>query len=253
MCSASERALDPPLKPYHIIGMRKRAYLSIAVTLVALAAVSLRQALREREPVYRGKPLSVWLKAYQLHGLAGVETWQVREEQQDADEAVRHTGTNALPTLLRMLRAEDPAWKVKLLNLAARQHAVKITYTPAEERNYQACCAFGVLGAKARSAVPALVDIINQHLSQHSQGYSLAALASIGPLSEEAIPFLSDWATNADSGLRLFAVNALSGIRAEPSRVLPVLTWATQDPVPEVRASAIRAVQANQDPERSQP
>jgi hypothetical protein len=249
----SERAFDHPLKSYHIIAMRKRSYVTMTITLVVLAAVSMWQALQEREPVYRGKRLSVWLNAYQLHGLAGVETWQVRMAQQDAEEAVRHTGTNALPVLLRMLRAKDPAWKMALLNLAARQHAIKVTFKPAEEHNYQACCAFGVLGTKARSAVPALVDIINQQLSSHSQGYALAALASIGPLSEEAIPFLSDWATNADSRRRLYAVNALSGMHAEPSRVLAVLKRAMQDPSPEVRASALRTLRANQRPEGSRP
>jgi hypothetical protein len=209
--------------------MRKWTYLVIAVALMALSAVSVRQALREREPVYRGKRLSVWLNAYQLHGLAGAETWQVRMEQQDAEEAVRHVGTNALPTLLRMLRAKDSTWKVKLLNLAARQHAIKVTYTPAEERNYQARCAFGVLGPKARSAVPALVEIIDENLSHDSRGYALMALGSIGPFSKEAIPFLSRWATNTDSTLRLYAANALSGIRTEPGWVLPMLARARHD------------------------
>jgi len=110
-----------------------------------------------------------WLNAYRMYGLAGVETWQVRVEQQEADEAVRQAGTNALPTLLRMLRAKDSVQKVKFLALAERQHFIKIKYTPAEELNYRALSGFGVLRAKAQSAVPALIEIANKNVSHDSQ------------------------------------------------------------------------------------
>jgi len=196
--------------------MHKRVQFALAVLLVALAGVSAWEGLREREPVYQGKPLRVWLNAYRMHGLAGVETWQVRAEQQEADEAVRHAGTNALPTLLRMLRAEDSALKVKFMDLAERQHFIKIKYTPAEELNYRACWAFGVLRAKAQSAVPALIEIANKNISHDSRCYAIAAMVFIGPLAKEAVPSLSAWATDADGIVRLHAVNALGGIRAEP-------------------------------------
>jgi len=192
--------------------MLKRVHIALAVVLVTLAATIAWQVLREREPIYQGKRLSAWLKAYRLHGLAGVETWQVRQEQQEADEALRQAGTNALPTLLRMLRAQDSALKVKLLRLAARQHVIPIEYVPAEELNYRACCAFGVLRGKARGAVPALIEVVNQNLSHDSQCYALSALAYIGPPAREAVPFLSEWVTNADGSVGSYAANALKAI-----------------------------------------
>lgn len=142
--------------------MPKRVHIAFALSFVALAGVIAWQVLHLREPVYQGKRLSSWLEAYKLHGVAGVETWQVRGEQQKADEAVRQAGTNALPTLLRTLWAKDSALKLKLMDLAGRQHFIKVKYTPAEELNYRACWAFGVLRAKARSAVPALIEIANR-------------------------------------------------------------------------------------------
>ena len=175
--------------------MIKRVQIALALLLVALAGLITWQGLRLREPVYEGKRLSSWLNTYRLSGLAGVETWQVRTEQQKADEAVRKAGTNALPTLLRMLRAKDSALKVKLVALAQKQHFIRINYTPAQERNYQASCAFGVLRAKAQSVVPALKEIADQNISQDSQWYAIAALAFVGPPAKEAIPFLL--ATNA--------------------------------------------------------
>jgi len=98
--------------------MQKRVYIALAVVLVTLAGVIGWQGLRLREPVYQGRRLGDWLAAYKMDGLAGVESWQVRVEQQKADEAVRHAGTNALPVLLRMLRAKDSALKVKCVELA---------------------------------------------------------------------------------------------------------------------------------------
>jgi HEAT repeat protein len=199
--------------------------------------------LHLREPIYQGKRLSSWLEAYKLYGVAGVETWQVRVEQQEADEAVRRIGTNALPTLLRMLRAKDWALKVKLMDLVKRQHYFRIEYTPADELNYRACAAFGVLGAKARSAVPALIEIARQNRSRASRWYAIQALVLVGPPAQEAIPLLSGWATNADGSVRSYAINALGRIRAEPERGLPVLINALNDPDFQIRTAALMALQ----------
>jgi hypothetical protein len=113
--------------------MRNCLGIAIAVVLVILTGVFAWQRLRLREPIYQGRSLSKWLAAYRLHGVAGVETWQVRLEQQEADEAVRHVGTNALPMLLRMLRAQDSALESRFAGLATRQHLIPIDYIPAEE------------------------------------------------------------------------------------------------------------------------
>jgi hypothetical protein len=195
--------------------MRKRVQIALTVLLTMAAVVSAWLGLRQREPVYHGRRLSDWLTAYRLHGLAGVETWQVRVEQQEADEAVRHVGTNALPTLLRMLRAQDSALKVRFIGLAARQHLIQVNYIPAEEMHYRACWAFGVLRAKAWSAVPALIEIAKLNLSRDSQYCALAALANIGPPAKEAIPFLLERATNADGNVGVCARNALTAIDPE--------------------------------------
>lgn len=42
--------------------MRKRV--ALTVLAIALVGVAARQVLREREPVYQGKRLSVWLQRY---------------------------------------------------------------------------------------------------------------------------------------------------------------------------------------------
>jgi hypothetical protein len=74
----------------------KRWRIVLAILIVAMVGGVVWQVLRQREPVYQGKPLSVWLEGYTSRSarLRGV---------QKAKEAVRHAGTNALPMLLAML------------------------------------------------------------------------------------------------------------------------------------------------------
>lgn len=216
--------------------VRKWVKFALAVVVVAVSALLGWEIFRFREPVYQGRPLSFWLK--------DDPPWRepVEGHPKIADEAVRHLGTNAIPTLLRMLRAKDSALKVELLHLAQRQHFIKITDTPADQLNYTAAKAFEVLGAEAQSAVPALVEIANQKISQDSQLNAIDAMGSIGPAAKEAVPSLLCWATNADVGVRWRAICALSDIHADPKRVVPVLANALRDPDPLIQFGAACAL-----------
>ena len=48
---------------------------------------------------------------------------------------LQQIGTNAIPTLLRMLRARDSSFKLKLISLAQKQHFIKFDFVPAGQRN----------------------------------------------------------------------------------------------------------------------
>ena len=207
----------------------------LAILFAALVSVIAWQRLqpREREPVYQGKPLSSWLRAYD----ALEQPQQVRE----AHEAVNQAGTNAIPTLLRLLRARDSALKVKLMALAQRQHFIKVEYTPATVWNWVAPFAFGESGAKAQNTVPELVEIANGDISPASKTGAIMALGCIGPSAKEAVPSLLRWATNANANVRSSSIVALSNIGAEPDRVVPVLINAVHDP--NFRTSAVLALE----------
>jgi HEAT repeat protein len=219
--------------------MRKRVYIALAVLLVMLAGVIGWQGLREREPVYQGKRLSRWVKDYALVFRLPPNA---APSTPNADEAVRQIGTNAIPTLLRMLRAKDSPLKDKLVALAQRQHIIKIEYTPAEQWNGAAPFAFGVLGAKAQSAVPALIEIANRNISFDSQSSAIMALGFIGPSAKEAVPSLPGWATNANAEVREISIIGLGEIGAEPDRVVPALIHALHDPDAEVQGKAAWAL-----------
>src|SRR5947207_12947583 len=72
----------------------------------ALAALAVTLALpTERQPEYGGRKLEEWLKLY-------AESRSSFTDGQEAAEAVRHIGTNALPWLLEWTDYEPSGWKM---------------------------------------------------------------------------------------------------------------------------------------------
>jgi len=139
--------------------MRKRHRILLALLGVGIAGLIASQGLREREPVYQGKPLSVWLERYDEGDYVAVtqQLWK-----KETDEAVRQIGTNAIPVLLRRLRAKDSPFTIWLMALTRKQHFIKITYTPARIRHREGLDGIEALGAEARrAAVPALLGCLN--------------------------------------------------------------------------------------------
>src|SRR5713101_6630729 len=139
--------------------MRKRLTIVLAVLLLVVVGTIGWLSLRPDEPMYNGKRLSVWLKGYDgsyrsfsgsnynsgfsNSGFSYVENATGRAE---ADEAVRHIGTNAIPMLLQKLRAKDSPFKVKLHALAQKLPLIKVYHTPAWFQQKQGCRGFLVLG-----------------------------------------------------------------------------------------------------------
>ena len=105
-----------------------------------------RRKLREpQEPEYGGRKLTSWLDQYE-NGKGHAQT----------EAALGAIGTNAIPALLRMLRAHDSAFKLKLIALAEKQHLIRFSFTSAEAWNERAFLGFAFLGSSASNAVPAL-------------------------------------------------------------------------------------------------
>ena len=116
-----------------------------------------------------------------------------------------HIGTNAIPTLLHLLR--DPN---------------------SVDENVAAMRGFRILGGKASSAVPDLIRIYEERISGPSQYYTARSLGMIGPAAAAAAPLLLDSATNpavADTNYRqdFAAVIALGQIHTDAETVVPVL------------------------------
>ncbi len=215
-----------------------------AVALIALGGLvwGLLSPVRP-EPVYQGKRLGQWLETY-----SAPYTTTYDQQIRDANEAVRHIGTNGIPTLLWLLQARDSALKLKLVALARKQHWVKLNFTPAQVRRDQAVTGFAVLGSEARPAVPGLVRLCERNISPEARLAAVRALGFIGPGATGAVSLLVKvvTATNAASGygseVRASAVTALGQIHAEPNLYVDALTNALNDADAVIRARAIWAL-----------
>ena len=150
---------------------------------------------RAEEPSYQGRSLTHWLNDYAKTQYAkDPEPWVPPWREEDramrarAENAVRQIGTNALPTLLKMVNS---GYELK-------------DYGPV------AHLGFGALGAAAKPAVPALVSMLHHERTAHE---AAVALGAIGPAAEEAVPTLLRRSNPAEGPPAIFAVQALAQIK----------------------------------------
>jgi HEAT repeat protein len=219
--------------------MRNRGRIAVAALVTMLVGVSAWLGLRQREPVYSGKPLTLWLRTYAPSGSSGLHS----REWNEADNAVRRMGTNCIPTLLHMLRQKDSPAKLWLVAFAQKHGLAKrIHFVPATERNVEASRAFIALGNLAKCAIPALVEMLDDNISDEARCAIEDALAWIGPAAEPAIPLLFKAATNANPRVRASALWALGEIHAQPESCVPCLICALNDSDDWARLSAAHAL-----------
>ena len=208
--------------------MRKRVYIALAILLVAIAGGIVWEILltRELNPIVDGTRLTTWLEG----------------QSDGASRALDKVGTNAIPTLLWMLRQRDSFLKRKAIELARKQHLIRVHFVPAEQHNHAAYLAFRKLGARADVAVPALIEIYEQKLSPSSQQAAARSLGSIGPSAKRAIPVLILGMTDTNALLRIDILRALADFHAEPDLVVPALTNALNDANPGASVFAFDAL-----------
>jgi hypothetical protein len=144
--------------------MNKRLGIPLAILLLALLGGVIWQTPRQREPVYQGKPLSFWLKDFELDAQLG------KPSSDQAVEAVRQAGTNAFPILLRLFRARDSDLKHRVTSLARKQHFITIHYVTADSQRWVARQGFMALGRVAKYAVPRLVEINQEDIARSEKG-----------------------------------------------------------------------------------
>ncbi|MCI0627625.1 MAG: HEAT repeat domain-containing protein [Acidobacteria bacterium] len=178
---SSDRAIVSNVKPRGLV---------ILTGFLLCSAALLLSFAGTADPVYNGKRLSIWLRTFN-------NPQPGNPEYTKAVAAVRAADTKCLPLLLKTLRAKDSAVWTKLVNLARKQHFIKINYDNANTRRDRAIHAFGILGSRADPAIPVLLEMIQQPLDDSAQfphwydpqywaGYALAQIGRTAarPLAE---------------------------------------------------------------------
>jgi hypothetical protein len=176
--------------------------------------------------MYQGKPLSFWLDQYYINASIPGARNAKREE---ASDAIRQIGTNAIPIFLGMLREKDVPFGQKLGGLLHRDHIAGIRLRNALDRNIRGEYGFSVLGGDASNAVPALIDIFEKDISTDSMVHAGFALASLGSAAKPAIPPLLRALTNSNLLVRKAAMTPLARIHDDPEKIVPVLIQCCQD------------------------
>ncbi len=210
--------------------------LGIATALFTIGGILLFAFWPPREPSYAGKSLGYWLRQ---------DFWSIRVGKgpsPEAEDAVRKIGTNALPTLIQMLRARDSRLKLALMKWSAKQSLINFQFNSSWERRSQGQVGYLILGPAAAQQVPELIQILaHDNLPGARQG-SADALGRIGPQSKPAASVLLHAATDQDKLVRNNSLIALTTIDAEPALVVPALIHGLDDPWFPIREHAARAL-----------
>lgn len=224
--------------------MRKRLSILIPVLLVVILAGICIWIVHSAgpQPVYQGKPLDYWLTGFDFANSRGAKPQEPPPPSwNEAGEAVRQMGTNAVPTLLRMLQARDSKFKDSVISLLRKQHIFKPPEA-AVKKNIKALHAFTALGPKGAPAVPALIKMYEQDSSSFSQQGVPMMLANMGSAAEPAIPLLVGATTHTNEYVRNNAIFALGGLHMEPKLVVPALIRCLNDSNAMVQAQAAGAL-----------
>jgi HEAT repeat protein len=200
----------------------KRRILTVTLLIAVLGFASwLILSQHDPEPIYKGKPLSYWCEQCVESYSPDIDI----EMHERAETAIQAIGTNAVPTLVRMLRAKDSKFELRLIRLASKQHVVNIRWKTAEIRRYEAIQGLLALGGLAKSAVPALIQDYNERLPDPYDCVEIARIfALMGPAATEAVP--------------------LGQIHARPDLTVPALTKSLHDPIDVVRGVAATSLAA---------
>ena len=159
-----------------------------------------------------------------------------------AKGAVQAMGTEAVPTITRMLRLRESWLDIKFRELAAKQSFVKFKVIPLTEGHRHAVLACYQLGPKALDAIPSLIALLN---SGFTRGYVGAAMSRIGP--EFVVPATQAFnSTNVQ--VRCEILHCLGSMLAyssnnitQISNAVPVLLAGLKDQSPYARSSATMA------------
>lgn len=228
--------------------MRKRVQVALAVLIVVLAGGSAWLGLRQREPVYHGKPLSVWLEIHRkqmmnTHPYDGPAEEAIWDRQVvDVEQAIRHIGTNALPVLIARLRAHDTPLKQLLMIWAQKQKFVPFHFKSADQRRQEALGGYMAVGSLARAQVSNLMDCLTNDPSPNVRMAAARALIAIGPDARVAGPALFRAAKDMDESVRNNALWALSRILPDPQLAVPVLIAGLDDTNSVARENAAIAL-----------
>jgi hypothetical protein len=251
-------------------GRRRRvvAVVLVLCVLVGIGVVAFWPG--EREPQYNGKKLSEWLE---IHHAGQLGTLGPDESRAQAETAITHIGTNALPWLVKWIKCERrelPRWRIILFKTACILHVkgTQVWTAPDGSKFYTAGKSmttgllrdrdsvlaeyaergFRLLGTQA---VPAIPDLLNLWQDAKALGPTIRIANAIASVPDP-VYHLSEMLTNQMSGVHLSGARGLYSLSQlkrqypgiDPRGGVVALIQATGDPDIRVREYVTNALRA---------
>ncbi len=203
------------------------AFLSVGISLLAV------QSAQASEPEYNSKPLSEWLLILKI----GQTSTGEQVEEADAQEAIRQMGTNAIPTLLDILGADDQSkwWVVHRLKSKGFREMYHNRNVPTGDLQDTAAQGLGILGTNAISTIPQLSKLFGR---VETCKHAALVLAGLGP---DGYAVLTNGLHNSNADIRgvtLWTIGERSSI--DSNTVTRIMIAALKDPDSDNRVSAVR-------------
>ena len=228
------------------------AGVAAAITLIALLT-------REREPSYSGKPLSFWV--VQLCPMNPSSPGKP-----EAEKAIRHIGTNAIPYLLKWVSYEEPELRGIRQTVINAKDQFPITLRkriPSSVDNWVSDVwnygknggapeAFAILGTVATPAIPDLERLLQDTTKTNTCRMALYSLAAI---STNSIPLVATRLTDPDAQQRIWAMEAVycfPTLRTNAQPLVPLLVHCLSHPDKSVRRRAAYTLGCIADTDRTQ-
>jgi HEAT repeats/HEAT repeat len=205
--------------------MRKWSRIMTVILVIAIFGGLTLLLLHSREPVYQGTRLTVWCEQYHTNHWTG----RNQELDKQAETAIRNIGTNALPSLLKMIGAKESPVRIKLLARVPKPWLTRFHVSGVSEYKHELAQlrrhgAHGLiaLGAAAKPAIPALIAQL-QDKEPDVRYVAVFTLRCLGPTAKDALPALITCINDSEFTVQDDAVIGLGTLQQEPERVVPIL------------------------------
>ena len=195
----------------------KRTIRLITGVLVGMAVpiggvLLLSRALGEHDTLYRGQPFNNWCAQLTNHDAAA------------ASEARSTVTSLIIPQLTNQIFSDtnDSKLRLTLIEQMNNLPCIQIYYTPALGRRASAINQLGALGPLAKSAAPALLEVLKRK-EESLCGPAAGALVNIQANPDTAIPALMDCMVDRDGHGQSDVVEALGEYGPRAKAAVPAL------------------------------
>jgi len=188
-----------------------------------------------REPKYKGRPLSQWFKQYYRADVPPMDFSKRRQ----AVRALRVMGTNAVPWLVTQCFTtnEDSSVKTTVLRPLG-QLPFFPPFVPAYEVRHSAAAAIDKIKPPAKLLLPLATNAFSS-FKKNQRWMAIHLLGSIGDGAEAAVPFLRERLRSGDPMQCLAASEALAKFGPDAKAAVPDLIELVKDVSGRRRHSAV--------------